>query len=110
VHRLRALLIRILWGRPSFIHELQCEPWAPKAIWEVSTGEQDKSMGVPQIHSSFAKARKTHLHPVDVWGAEWWYWRHLHGDDSIWEAVQSSLNGQAILSQVDIAQAQPDQT
>ncbi len=28
--RLRALAIRILWHRQSFIHELQCEPWGPK--------------------------------------------------------------------------------
>jgi hypothetical protein len=91
VHRLRAWLVRAIWQRPSFIHELQCEPWAPKAIWEVSTAEQDKSMSLMHIAASFQKARQTGLQPVDIWGSEWWYWRHIHGDDSIWEAVQKQV-------------------
>jgi hypothetical protein len=91
VHRLRAFLIRILLFRRSFIHELQCEPWAPKAIWEVSTEEQDKSMGPTHIQKSLAKAHKTGLYPIDLWGAEWWYWRHTRGDDFIWNTVRNSL-------------------
>jgi len=91
LHRLRAGAIRFLWRRPSFIHELQCEPWAPRAIWEVSRAEQDKSMGPRQISRNLRLARQTELKPIDIWGAEWWYWRAAHGDSSIWEAVQSSL-------------------
>jgi hypothetical protein len=90
-HIVRAWLIRLIWRRPSFIHELQCEPWAPKAIWEVSTAEQDKSMGIGHIKRSFARAHKTGLAPIDIWGAEWWYWRHVHGDDTIWQAVRDQL-------------------
>lgn len=91
VHLLRAWLIRLFLRRPSFIHELQVEPWAPKAIWEVDTPEQDKSMGPAQIRRSFAKAHQTGLGPIDLWGAEWWYWRSLHGDDSVWRTVRQQL-------------------
>ncbi len=90
-HRFRAWLIRTLLRRPSFIHELQCEPWAPKAIWEVSSEEQHKSMSPEHIASSFTRARHTGLTPIDIWGAEWWYWRALHDDDSIWQAVRDQL-------------------
>jgi hypothetical protein len=91
IHRLRALIIRLLLKRPSFIHELQCEPWAPKAIWEVSTEEQDKSMSPAKIKKSIAKAHKTGLHTVDLWSGEWWYWRHKQGDSATWNAINDSL-------------------
>lgn len=91
LHRLRALLIRLLWERPSFIHELQCEPWAPKGIWDASSAEQDKSMGPQQLQQSMRRAKATRLYPIDLWGAEWWYWRHLHGDESTWQTVLTAL-------------------
>jgi hypothetical protein len=91
VHRLRASVIRLFLRRRSFIHELQCEPWAPKAIWEVPVEEQEKSMGVQQIVRSITKAKRTGLQPIDIWGAEWWYWRHLRGDDVIIQTVKNTL-------------------
>ncbi len=91
VHRLRAAAIQLLHQSPSFIHELQLEPWAPKAIWEVPPTEQDKSMGPDRVALSVARARRTGLYPIDLWGGEWWYWRLKHGDPSIWQAVQQAL-------------------
>jgi hypothetical protein len=91
VHKMRALLIRLLLWRRSFIHELQCEPWAPKAIWEVSIEEQDRSMSAQLIVRSIQKAKKTGLAPTDLWGAEWWYWRHLRGDDVIIQVVKNTI-------------------
>ncbi|HSX05884.1 MAG TPA: hypothetical protein VLF69_05420 [Candidatus Saccharimonadales bacterium] len=90
-HRARARLIRWLLHRPTYIHELQCEPWGPQPIWDMLTTEQDKSMNVEQIKQNIRAGQKTHLYPIDLWGGEWWYWRHKQGDDSIWEAVQHSL-------------------
>src|SRR5205823_1047416 len=91
LHRLRAWLIWQLLNRRSFIHELQCEPWAPKGIWEVSRAEQNKSMGPEQIKNSFQRAKAVRLFPIDIWGSEWWYWRHKQGDDSIWSAVSKAV-------------------
>ena len=91
--RLRNWLIRLIWRRPSFIHELQLEPWGPEAIWEMDIKEQDKSMGVDQIAKNIALAKKTKLTPVDLWGGEWWYWRtKIKNDPSIWRAVKEELS------------------
>jgi len=90
-HRFRARLIASFLQRKSFIHELQCEPWGSKDIWQMTTAEQDKSMNVKQIQHNIAKARSTGLYPIDLWGGEWWYWRHLQGDDSIWNTVNRAL-------------------
>lgn len=72
--RWRARTVRLLHGIPSFIHELQAEPWGPVNIWEMDFHEQQKSMSLTQLKINIAQARKTGLHPIDLWGAEWWYW------------------------------------
>lgn len=90
--KLRNRLIKLLWRKPSFIHELQLEPWGPKAIWEMDMAEQNKSMGPDQIAKNIALAKKTKLMPVDLWGGEWWYWRtKIKNDPSIWRAVQDAI-------------------
>lgn len=91
LHRLRKSFIHIILGKWVFVHELQCEPWGPKAIWKMDMAEQDKSMGTDQIRKNIAAARKIKAYPIDLWGAEWWYWRAAQGDMSIWDAVRTSL-------------------
>ncbi|CAN5363782.1 hypothetical protein BH09PAT4_BH09PAT4_05060 [soil metagenome] len=91
LHSLRKLLIRVLLRRQVFIHELQCEPWGPKPIWQMDNDEQDQSMSKQQILINLQAAKSIKASPVDLWGAEWWYWRQLHGDDSIWRVVSENV-------------------
>ena len=91
LHRLRKFLAQVFLRRPVFIHELQCEPWGPKAIWQMSSAEQDKSMSVQQIQTNISAAKQIGVYPIDLWGGEWWYWRHLQGDDTIWQAVSEAV-------------------
>ena len=90
VHRFRKLLIQILHRRPVFIHELQLEPWGPANIWEMSIEEQAKSMNPQQIAKNIQLAQAIKAGPIDLWGGEWWYWRLLQGDDTIWQAVHAA--------------------
>ena len=90
-HRLRKHLIQLLHRRPVFIHELQLEPWGPKNIWELPNDEQAKSMNPQQIIKNISLAQAIKAGPIDFWGGEWWYWRHLQGDDSIWQAVSYAM-------------------
>lgn len=91
-HRIRKYLIWQLLNRRTFIHELQCEPWGPTAIWKMDATEQDKSMSAAQIARNIELAKRIKAAPIDLWGGEWWYWRHKHGDDSIWRAVKSAIS------------------
>lgn len=91
LHRWRAAIIRAALGKSVFIHELQCEPWGPKPIWQMDIAEQDKSMDTRQIRHNIAAAKSIGILPIDLWGAEWWYWRHRRGDEAIWDTVRSSL-------------------
>lgn len=89
---LRAWLVGRILRRPTVIHELQCEPWGPKAIWEMSVAEQDKSMGLQQISDNIKTCAKSGLYPMDLWGGEWWYWRLKQGDETVWETVKATLS------------------
>lgn len=94
LHRFRKALIWAIWRRPVFVHELQCEPWGPEAIWNMSETEQSKSMDLRRIERNIAWAKQIHAYPIDLWGGEWWYWRYKQGstsDKSIWETVRKNL-------------------
>ena len=92
LHIWRAKAIRMLWGRESFIHELQLEPWGPQGIWHMPMAEQDRSMSPALIRRNIALARKVGLYPIDMWGAEWWYWCLVkRNDPAVWHAVRDSL-------------------
>ncbi|HYF96482.1 MAG TPA: hypothetical protein VD947_00395 [Patescibacteria group bacterium] len=90
--RLRAHMIKIIWGKDSFIHELQLDPWGPHAIWEMNEEEQNKSMSTSQIRKNIRLASSIGLSPIDLWGGEWWYWRMIkEKDPSIWQTVQEEI-------------------
>lgn len=90
--RWRARLITLLHRKPSFIHELQAEPWGPKNIWEMDLDEQFKSMSLKQLQKNIAQAKKTGLYPIDLWGAEWWYWlKTKHRAPDHWDTVKKLL-------------------
>lgn len=90
-HRLRAAIIKMYTGREEFIHELQLEPWGPTDIPYLSIDEQNKSMSPQQIHESLLFARELGMKDIYTWGGEWWYWRKVHGDPSIWNTVKTEF-------------------
>lgn len=91
-YRTRRIAIRFLRWRDLIIHELQTEPWGPQANWEMSDQEQFKSMNADEIKGALDYARKTGIKYMDLWGAEWWYWRKIKRDDDSLEPVLKSLN------------------
>jgi hypothetical protein len=93
LHNVRAFIAKLFLRRPSFIHELQLEPWGPKAIWEMPVEEQDESMSVNQIRENVHLAKSTRLYPIDLWGGEWWYWRlKVKKDPTIWQTVKEAIS------------------
>jgi acetyl-CoA acetyltransferase len=57
----------------------------------ISREEQDKSMSIAQLGKNIQLGKQTKLYPIDLWGGEWWYWRHLEGDTGPGEAVELHL-------------------
>lgn len=94
--RIRAWLIKVLTKRPSFIQELQAEPWGPKAIWEMPDREQAKSMNSEQLTKNISLAKQTRLYPIDLWGGEWWYWRYQRGDEELVKTIKDNLTSDQV--------------
>jgi hypothetical protein len=91
--RKRAAIIKLIHNKPSFIHELQAEPWGPKNIWDMDLDEQFKSMSLTQLQENIRQATATNLYPIDLWGAEWWYWlKTKHHAEEHWNAVKRLIN------------------
>lgn len=83
---------QILTGKPSVIHELQTEPWPPNGqnILNTSLAEQNKTFDAARLKSTATFAKQTGIRHIDLWGAEYWYYRAqvLH-DPSVWTAAKS---------------------
>jgi hypothetical protein len=83
---------KILTARDMFVHELQAEPWGPngQSIRDISVSEQDKSMDASRLKTRIEYAKNTGMRQIDLWGAEWWYWRKaVKNDDSLWQVAKT---------------------
>jgi len=90
--QIRRFLVRAISFRSLIIHELQAEPWGPKANWEMSDSEQAMSMDKEQIKMCIAFAKKSGMNYMDLWGGEWWYWRKTKVQDiALWSVVNSEV-------------------
>lgn len=82
---------KIIAGQESIIHELQMEPWPPngKSMLQIDLAEQNKSFDADRFRSTAAFAKQTGIRHMDLWGAEYWYYRKvkLH-DSSVWDQAK----------------------
>ncbi len=82
-------------GQDSIIHELQMEAWAPngKSVKEITLAEQNKSFDAARFRSTLAFAQQTGIRHIDLWGAEYWYYRwKVLGDDSVWHEAREAFS------------------
>ena len=85
---------KVLKGQESVIHELQMEPWPPngKNIPDIDLTEQNKTFDAARFRSTLAFAKQTGIRHIDLWGAEYWYYRwKVLGDDSVWHKAQGAF-------------------
>jgi hypothetical protein len=71
-------------GRQFWITELQAEPWERMPIPEL-TDEEIGSVSPEQIDRNLALVRRTRPERIYLWGAEWWRYQRLRGDERFWE-------------------------
>lgn len=85
---------KIVTGRDMIIHELQAEAWPPhgESITQSSLAEQNKSINAARLTARIKYGEATGMRTIDLWGAEYWYYRLtiLH-DPSLWNAAKQSI-------------------
>lgn len=84
----------ILTGKNLIIHELQAEPWPPHGadLTKTSITEQNKSLDATRLQGRFTYGEATGIRQIDLWGAEFWYYRKetLH-DPSLWNVAKQQF-------------------
>lgn len=79
------------------IGELQAEAWPPngKTITATSLAEQNKSFNAQRFKDRVEYGKATGMKQIDLWGAEYWYYRMevLH-DPSLWNVAKQEFSNQ----------------
>lgn len=87
--RARAGLLRLFTDTERIIAiEAQAEPWGLKSIQEMTDEEQMELMGPEKFQEHIQYFEDAGFGEIYLWGAEWWYWRKVNGDDTIWEEAK----------------------
>jgi len=86
---------KIFTGKDMIITEMQAEAWPPdgKNINQISISEQNKSLNAERLKNRFSYAEATGMKQIEMWGAEYWYYRDkvLH-DPSLWNVAKKEFN------------------
>lgn len=85
-YRLKEGILSIIYGsKPTYLIELAAEPWLVEPVVDVPVETQYSRMDLEKINEIIDYAEKTRYDKQYLWGAEWWYWLSLQGEDKIWE-------------------------
>jgi hypothetical protein len=87
----KGLAEKIYGKKPSFVIELQAEPWGPKAINEMKIEEQYSSMSPEKFNEILEYIQETGFDTFYLWGVEWWYWLKKQGHLEMWNLVKHKV-------------------
>ena len=87
-YTLRAHLIRDL-GKKVIISELQAEPWFSESIASQPLEHWYQSFSATDFQNNILFAETTHVDEAYLWGAEWWEYMKMHGDNRLWEEAKT---------------------
>lgn len=84
-YRFKESLMELRYGKkPTFLIELSAEPWLVAPVTEVPLAVQYTRMNLEKFNDILEYAKHTRYDTQYLWGAEWWYWLHLQGEDAMW--------------------------
>ena len=84
-YRAKERVMELWYGeKPSYLIELSAEPWLIEPVVNVPLQVQYSRMNVDKFNDILEYAAKIRYEEQYLWGAEWWYWLHLQGEDAMW--------------------------
>ena len=85
-YRFKDGLLTVFYGpKPTYLIELAAEPWLVEPVVNVDLETQYSRMNLEKINELIDYAEETRYDKQYLWGAEWWYWLLLQGENQIWE-------------------------
>ncbi len=86
---------KIFLHKDMIIDELQAEAWPPRGqtIPQINLAEQNKSLDASRLKARFNYGQATGMRTINLWGAEYWYYRAqvLH-DPSLWNVAKQEFH------------------
>lgn len=86
---------KLFYHKTMIIGELQAEAWPPngQTIQQTSLAEQNKSLNAKRLKDRFEYGKATGMKTIELWGAEYWYYRKeiLH-DPSLWNVAKQEFS------------------
>lgn len=76
-----------------WITELQAEPEERRSLTALDAATAH-SISPRLLAQNAALARRSGAARVYLWGAEWWYRLHTHGDDGLWQEARALMRGE----------------
>lgn len=86
---------KIFNHRDMRISELQAEAWSPhgQPLTQISLDEQNKSLNAKRLEDRFKYGQATGMREIDLWGAEYWYYRlKVLNDPSLWNVAKQEFS------------------
>lgn len=85
---------RIAWnmwrtGTLIIVSELQAEPWFSDDIQSKEPSDWYDSFTAEDLLANVRYVESIGVSEVSLWGAEWWLYLHMHGDDRLWDAAKT---------------------
>jgi len=74
--------------KPALVIELSAEPWLLQPIIETPLEIQFDRMGIDKFNEMITFSNKAGFDTFYLWGAEWWYWLKLQGNNDHWDRAQ----------------------
>lgn len=87
-------LQQIVNHKNMMIGELQAEAWPSRGqtIQSASLTEQNKSLDAKRLEGRFQYGRDTGMRQMELWGAEYWYYRKVKlNDPSLWTVARQEF-------------------
>jgi hypothetical protein len=79
-------------NKEAIIVELALEPWLDKPVIKEQTEIQIRRMSPEKFNTVIEFAKRTGMKTQYLWGAEWWYYMKLQGEDWYWERGKELFN------------------
>lgn len=78
--------------KETIVAELALEPWLDKPVIQEQTEIQIRRMSPEKFDTVIEFAKKTGMKTQYLWGAEWWYYMKLQGEDWYWNRAIELFN------------------
>lgn len=80
------------YKKEAIIAELALEPWLDKPVIKEQTKIQIERMSPQKFDTVIEFAKNTGMKTQYLWGAEWWYYMKLQGEDWYWNRAIELFN------------------